>query len=276
VTPLSDYQFADLVPYIEFARAAYCSPDIIVGWQCGDACSALPGFVPTLTGGDGNSIQFFYIGFWPDQSAVVVAHQGTNPLKLMSVLTDLSVAFMAPDPNLFPNVPNGVQVHSGFAIEHQKTARQILAEVVRLLAKHSSTHVILTGHSLGGALAELDALFMKFNLPAGTTIRGVTLGTPRVGNEAWATFFDSQVSEFTRMNNKHDPVPTVPGRLLGFRHPSGEIHIESDGRAVACPGADDGTDPQCSDQLVPNILEGNIVDHLGPYHGIFVGSIFCT
>jgi hypothetical protein len=77
---------------------------------------------------------------------------------------------------------------------------------------------------------------MKLNLPAGTTIQGITLGTPRVGNVAWATLFDSQITDFKRMNNKHDPIPTVPGREFGFRHPHGEIHIGSGGVAVACPG----------------------------------------
>ena len=77
---------------------------------------------------------------------------------------------------------------------------------------------------------------MNLTLPAGTTVRGVTFGTPRVGNKAWATFFDSHVSDFTRMNNMRDPVPTIPGRFLGYRHPSGEIHIQADGSAVVCPG----------------------------------------
>ncbi|KAI0289196.1 Alpha/Beta hydrolase protein [Russula brevipes] len=276
VTPLSSDQFADFVPYIEFARAAYCSPNKIDGWKCGAACNALPGFLPTLTGGDGDGTQFFYVGFWPARSAVVVAHQGTDPLKVMAVLTDLNLKSVAPDPTLFPNIPSEVQVHSGFALEHQRTAPQILAEVKRLMAKYSSTHVILIGHSLGGALAELDAMFMKLNLPEGTTVQGSTFGTPRVGNEAWATLFDSQISQFTRMNNKHDPVPTVPARMLGFKHPHGEIHIELDGRAVACPGADDDTDLECSDMTVPNIGAGNVIDHLGPYHGIFIGTTFCT
>ena len=92
------------------------------------------------------------------------------------------------------------------------------------------------GHSLGGALAELDSLFMRLNLPEGTTIRGVTFGTPRVGNPAWATYFDSQIAHFTRINNKRDMVPTVPGRRLGFRHPREEIHIQEDGSVVVCPG----------------------------------------
>ena len=79
---------------------------------------------------------------------------------------------------------------------------------------------------------------MTLNLPVGTAIRGVTFGTPRVGNVAWATFFDSQVSNFTRINNKRDPVPVIPGRLfgLGFQHPATEIHIQPDGKAVICPG----------------------------------------
>ena len=92
------------------------------------------------------------------------------------------------------------------------------------------------GHSLGGALAELDTLFMRLNLPAGTTVRGVTFGKPRVGNPAWATYFDFQIANFTRVNNKRDVVPTVPGRRLGFQHPHQEIHIQEDGRVVACPG----------------------------------------
>jgi hypothetical protein len=77
---------------------------------------------------------------------------------------------------------------------------------------------------------------MKLNLPEGTTIQGVTFATPRVGNPAWATFFDSQITEFIRLNNKRDPVPTVPGRRLGFRHPHGEIHIQRNGLLVACLG----------------------------------------
>jgi lipase (class 3) len=168
---------------------------------------------------------------------------------------------MALDPVLFPDIPRHIKVHSGFAIEHKKTAYQILAEVERLMDEYSSTNVVLVrfhycnplprrrhtylffpghypqiGHSLGGAIAELDTLFMTLNLPEDTTILGVTFGTPRVGNTAWATFFDSQVSNFTRINNKRDPVPVVPGRLLGFRHVGTEIHIQHDGRAAICPG----------------------------------------
>jgi hypothetical protein len=51
--------------------------------------------------------------------------------------------FMKPDPHLFPNISSDADVHSGFALEHKKTAGQILAEAKRLMAEHSSTDVIL-------------------------------------------------------------------------------------------------------------------------------------
>jgi len=116
---------------------------------------------------------------------------------------------------------------------------------------------------------------MKLNLPAETTIRGVTFGIPRVGNIGWASFFDSLVSNFTRVNNNLDPVPLIPGRLLGFRHPRQEIHIDSDGNAIVCPGAD-SVDPRCSNEVVQDIRDGNEKDHNGPYEGILIGTQHCT
>jgi len=49
------------------------------------------------------------------------------------------------------------------------------------------------GHSLGGALAQLDALLFTLNLPRSVTIKAVTYGIPRVGNPEYAVFFDSKV-----------------------------------------------------------------------------------
>ncbi|KAI0045094.1 alpha/beta-hydrolase [Auriscalpium vulgare] len=276
VSTLSASQLAAFAPFTQFARAAYCPISKIKTWQCGQACDALPGFQPTLTGGDGNAIQQFFVGFHPDSNSVVVAHEGTDPVKLKSDLTDVLVGKKALDPTLFPGVPDGIEVHDGFADEHAKTATQILGEVKNQLSQHAGASVTLAGHSLGGALSELEAVFMKLNLPSGTAIKAVTYGTPRVGNAAWAQFVDAQVPDFTRVNNQHDLVPIVPGRFLGFEHPSGEVHILSPGNAVSCPGDDDATDGQCTVKSTPNILEGSIIDHLGPYEGIFMGTLACN
>ncbi|CCM03519.1 uncharacterized protein FIBRA_05653 [Fibroporia radiculosa] len=270
---------SDFAPYTEFARAAYCASDIITGWQCGEACDAIPGFEPTLTGGDGDDIQLYFVGYWPSENAVVVAHQGTDPTELLSDLTDVDIITENLNSTLFPGVSSDVWVHSGFANEQAKTADIILQETQYLIQTQGADTVILVGHSLGAAIAELDAMFMTLNLPSNIAIKARTYGTPRVGNPAWADLFDEMVPNFTRMNNEKDPIPIVPGRFLGFEHPETEVHIvsEADNNVVACPGNDDATDAQCTIMTVPNVLDGDILDHLGPYPGgIYIGTIYCT
>jgi hypothetical protein len=68
---------------------------------------------------------------------------------------------------------------------------------------------------------------------------------------------------------------SVPGRFLGFLHPEGETHFLSGGGAVACPGEDDAVDSQCQIQTVPNIADGDILNHLGPYDGVYIGTLYC-
>ncbi|KAL7283928.1 hypothetical protein ACG7TL_001200 [Trametes sanguinea] len=252
VTPLSSSELAGLAPYTQFARAAYCDPSKTSNWSCGD-----------------------YVGYWPSQNAVVVAHQGTDPTQFLSDETDIDIPMTSLDGSLFPGVPSGVLVHEGFANEQALTASSILATTKSLISSKGATSVITVGHSLGGALAELDALFFTLNLPSSIHVKSVTYGTPRVGNPTYASFFDGKVPDFQRVNNMKDPIPIVPGRFLGFQHPHGEVHIVSAGDAVACPGDDDATDAQCTIQTVPNIADGNILDHLGPYEGIYIGTVFC-
>ncbi|KAL4069869.1 Alpha/Beta hydrolase protein [Scleroderma yunnanense] len=274
VTTMSSSQLTALAPYTEFARAAYCSPSIVQGWNCGEACSAVPGFQVTLTGGDGNAVQYYYVGYWPSQNTVVVAHQGTDPTQFYADLTNMDLPLTSPSSTLFPGIDSSVKVHSGFANEHAKTALIILDEVKRLLTLYNASKVTVVGHSLGGALAELDCVFLSLNLPSGTSIKGVTYGKPRVGNPAWAALFDSQISDYQRITNMRDPIPIFPLRSVGYSQVHGEVHIVHPDDAVECPGDDDTTDSQCTIQSVG--LLPNILDHLGPYQGIYVGTIFCT
>ncbi|EIN12936.1 alpha/beta-hydrolase [Punctularia strigosozonata HHB-11173 SS5] len=265
VKTLSPSKLNAFIPYTQFASAAYCSSSSVKTWDCGPACDALPGFEVSLTGGDGDDVQLYYVGYWPSEDAVVLGHQGTDPTKLLSVATDINVIQGSLDSSLFPDLPSGILVHSGFRDAQASTASTVLAQVKSLLSKNSASKVIVVGHSLGGAIAELDSLMLRLNLPSSVSVKAVTFGTPRVGNPAFASFFDKTVDDFTRIDHAQDPVPIVPGRGLGYSHPSGEIHILSSGTAVSCPGEDDATDSQCTIESVPNILVGNIVDHLGPY-----------
>ncbi|KAJ3844688.1 Alpha/Beta hydrolase protein [Lentinula raphanica] len=273
VTTLSTAQISSFAPFTQFARAAYC--DGFKDWTCGAACDANADFELTLAGGDDSDIQNFFVGFSPSLNSIIVAHEGTDPLQIESDLTDVEVLLGSLDTSLFPGVASSVQVHDGFRDEHAKTAKAILAEVETLLTSKNTKNVVAVGHSLGGALAELDSLFMALNLPSGTNISAVTYGTPRVGNPAFASLIDQHVPAFKHINNEKDLIPIVPGRFLGYAHPAGEIHIVSPGNVVACSGDDDATDAQCTIDTVPNIFDGDILNHLGPYEGISIGTLAC-
>ncbi|KAG8738953.1 hypothetical protein FRC11_001018, partial [Ceratobasidium sp. 423] len=231
VTPISAATIATYSPYASFAAATYCSGT--ADWSC-TACKRIPGFVPYATGGNGNSVQYWYVGWWPSGSSVVVAHEGTDPTQLLSVVTDAKAIFGSLSTTLFPGVSSAVQVHSGFRDAHASTASLVLAAVKKVISEKGATKVTLVGHSLGGAIAALDALYLKLNLPSTIAIKAVTYGQPRVGNQEFANLIDQQVTDFSRITNEKDEVPIVPGRFLGYHHSSGEKHIKSTGVWNAC------------------------------------------
>ena len=60
---------------------------------------------------------------------------------------------------------------------------------------------------------------------------------PRVGNQDFANWVDQNLGgRVTHINNEKDPIPIVPGRFLGFHHPSGEVHITDPSTWENCPG----------------------------------------
>ncbi|KAJ8502579.1 hypothetical protein ONZ45_g11632 [Pleurotus djamor] len=276
VTPLQSAQVSSFAPFSFFAKAAYCGQDLIRDWSCGRSCDQNADFIPTLVGGNGGTIQFYYVGYWPKRDAVVVVHQGTDPFEISALLTDLKLVRTCLDDTLFPGVPEDVTVHHGFKVVHEKTAVEILAEVKRLLDERRTKLIITVGHSLGGALATLDSLYFKLNLPSDIEIKTITFGAPRFGNEAFVKFFESKLPQFKRINHGRDVVPIVPGRFLGYMHLKGEIHVMRNGTTVGCPGNDNTEDEQCHIKSVPNLVKGNIAHHLGPYPGnAFMGRLLC-
>jgi predicted lipase len=180
-------------------------------------------------------------------------------------LTDGDLILGPLDSTLFPGLSSSIQVHQGFANEHAKTAQTILAAVLTLLSQHSGSSVVVTGHSLGAALALLELVYLPLHVPEGTRVSAFTYGMPRVGNEPFANYVDATHNgNLTHINNKEDVIPIVPGKSLGYVHPSGEVHIQDSGSWVACSGQDNPSN-LCIVGDVPTVLQGNISDHDGPY-----------
>ncbi|KAI0027803.1 lipase [Vararia minispora EC-137] len=269
VTMLTTAEIDAFTQYTWFASAAYCSPMLTLAWNCGVNCNANAGFQPVASGGDGSSIQFWYVGFAPSLGEVIVAHQGTNTSSIVADLTDINIIMGTLNSTLFPGVPSSVKVHEGFRNVQEKTATTILADVRSALTAHSASKVTVVGHSLGGAISLIDAFYLSLQLPASVSVKLVSYGMPRVGNQAWASLLDASRVSITHINNREDPVPILPGMFLGFHHPAGEIHIQDSGAWDACPG-DDNPSTLCIVGDVPTIFTSNPGDHDGPYNGVTI------
>ncbi|KAN0109080.1 Alpha/Beta hydrolase fold, partial [Russula decolorans] len=187
-------------------------------------------------------------------------------------LTDLKVLKARLDPSIFPNIPNGIEVHSGFADEHAKTTGYVLQAVDSLLQMYPRTMVTVIGHSLGAALALLDGVRLRLLLAPTTDIRVVTYGMPRVGNQDFVSFVDTILSgRVEHINNKHDPIPIMPAIAFGYHNVLGEIHVQETGEWIECPGKDN-PDPRCIVGAVPSLIQAQFSDHSGPYNNRVVQS----
>ncbi|KAF8075186.1 alpha/beta-hydrolase [Lyophyllum atratum] len=267
-TTLSTTQIANFRPFTSYASSAYCPASETLTWSCGANCDANPTFQPIASGGDGDDVQFWYVGFDPTLKTVILGHQGTDPTKLMPLITDADFFLDPLDQTLFPGIDPEIEVHNGFAEAHAETAPDVLAAVKTALTKSGFKQVTIVGHSLGAALAVLNGVYLPLNIP-GVNFRTIGYGMPRVGNQAFADYVDANVP-LTRITNKNDVVPILPGRFLGFHHPQGENHIQTDNSWVTCPGQDN-TDKRCTVGDVRTILGGSIKDHSGPYDTVTIG-----
>ncbi|CAE6464733.1 unnamed protein product [Rhizoctonia solani] len=274
VTTLTAAQIAAYSPYALLSRAGYCPASKTATWSCGASCSALPGMVVYASGGDGVVTPYWFVGYYPALNSVVISNQGTDPSKFVPLLIDADFRLDALDTTLFPGVSSSVKTHNGFQEAQERGAKAKLAAVKKAISERGTSLVTLTGHSLGGAISLIDALYLSINLPS-AKLKVVTHGMPRVGNPEFAALVDSKITDISRVVNEKDIVPIVPGRGLGFQHVSGEKHIVSPGNWVACSGRDN-TDAKCSIGTVPNILVGDVNDHGGPYEGISIGSDGCN
>jgi hypothetical protein len=258
----------------QFARAAYCGSAQLTNWTCGAPCDALKDITFLQSGGDQGAIPLYYIAHDADQQQLVVAHEGTDPVKFLSILNDAQFGLVALNQSRFPQNANGsIQVHSGFQETFERTADGLLAGVKAGLAATGVSKIAVTGHSLGAALATMTGMMIKDAVDPSVAVTVTTFGLPRGGNPAWADFLDNNLG-VTFVTNQHDPVPIVPPKALGFQHSSGEVHITDDTQQnlVACPGQDN---INCS--TGNSLIEFDIVNHLGPYFDdITFGSPQCA
>lgn len=137
----------------------------------------------------------------------LVVFQNTE-LKFRDILTDVQFRKRrTPYVNMHRSE---VRIHSGF-IEAYHSVR---LELYRRL-DGCGNYVFMTGHSLGGALAQICAVDMNYLY--GCFVECVTFGAPRVGNAAFAKSVQNRV-RLRRYENGNDLIPMLPWEQFGYAH----------------------------------------------------------
>ena len=92
-----------------------------------------------------------------------------------------------------------------------------------LIQKYPDNEVIITGHSLGGALSVLFGYQISNELRK-TAIKVISFASPRVGNYYFKKDFDNILNlTHYRVTNNHDLVTSTP--MLGYCHVGKNIHL---------------------------------------------------
>ncbi|KAK0383717.1 hypothetical protein NLU13_9628 [Sarocladium strictum] len=214
---LDDFRF-----YVQHAGAAYCNVNQSPGTRItcadsvcpdveGDAVTVVNSFSGLVTGIAG------YVATDNARREIVLSVRGSNNIR--NWITD--VVFTWTD---CPFVSD-CKVHQGFSAAWDEIAVAAQAAINTALAANPGYRVIATGHSLGGAVATLGAVYLRQN---GIPIDTYSYGSPRVGNDKFANFVSNQTGGEYRVTHTDDPVPRLPPIIFGYRHVTPEYWLSTD------------------------------------------------
>jgi|LauGreDrversion4_2_1035121.scaffolds.fasta_scaffold203187_1 hypothetical protein len=149
---------------------------------------------------------------------VIVAFHGTQDADdiytdAQAFLKDISVLEM----------PAACKAHSGFIDRYLHDRPDMQHKLYNMIdasnMENQPLEILVTGHSLGGALAALAAYDIQKNIFPTATIKLVTFNSPRVFNMAAAQEFEILLGKNSlRLWRHYDPVSAVPMGRLGYKH----------------------------------------------------------
>ncbi|KIY71656.1 alpha/beta-hydrolase [Cylindrobasidium torrendii FP15055 ss-10] len=162
-----------------------------------------------------------YVAYRPQSKQLVVATSGTT--NLTQALQDVRTYHHRHKSG------EGI-VHRGFWALYKGIRELAWAGIAKGFKEHpEATELVITGHSMGGAVSNLlalDAFTGKISIPDHCNLKLVIYGAPRVGDERFVQYWRRQRDEcrkhrqFAEYSVKayNDGVPSLPMRTLGFRH----------------------------------------------------------
>lgn len=174
---------------------------------------------PAVTAMTKNTDIFGLMGRNTTSRTAFVSFRGTSDVP--DWLADLDAV-----PEDYSWIPKFGQVHAGFQDTYDLVRESIAANLVTATA--GCDQILVTGHSLGAALAVLAAPDIFQNMPPNTIEpRLITFAGPRVGLSDFVDAYNAVIESCFRVVNFLDIVPLVPP--APYVHVGAEIAINSGG-----------------------------------------------
>ncbi|KAI3398074.1 hypothetical protein diail_9938 [Diaporthe ilicicola] len=262
-TPVSTTVYDQLARYARFASASYSS-------DC-----ANPPFGSTV-------VKMFNVAstdtqayLFRDDSAqeYILSFRGTSSVQ--DFVTDLEQS-LVPCSAAVGISCLGCTCAQGYLGQYVSVQDDVVTTLTSNLASKPSYKLIVTGHSMGGALASLAAASLKGQ---NFTLTAHTYGQPRTGDQAYADYVDTVFpgsNVMFRATHENDGVPQIPPQSDGYRHHSTEYWESDDSDTAATTYQCTGQEPQDCNQSEKGYGIGNggigiNLAHL-TYFGISIGN----
>ncbi|KAL5541803.1 hypothetical protein UlMin_009513 [Ulmus minor] len=256
---------------VHYASAVYISDlTALFTWTCERCDGVTEGFQMIELIVDIQNCLQAYVGVAENLNSIVIAFRGTQEHSIQNWIEDLYWKQL--DVN-YPGMPDAMVHHGFYSAYHNTTIRSgILNAVKRAKEYYGDINTIVTGHSMGGAMASFCGLDLKVNCEAGN-VQVITFGQPRIGNAAFASYYYDILPNTIRVTHEHDIVPHLPPYYYYFpqktyHHFPTEVWLYNIGVGslvyrVEKVCDDSGEDPSCSRSVTGN----SITDHL-VYYGV--------
>lgn len=193
--------------------------------------------------------------------------RGLNGQSMESWTNAIGISYVPPDASWFPGSPG--KIHDGFYSIFKAVRPQVLQQVQAAVAG-GKKQVLVAGHSMGGAVGQLLAVYLQKQL-SGVTVTGRMFGPARVGEKGWANYVDQTLgSRYQYMTVADDLVPHLPPMWLNYRHPSNEVWMISTSKPQewrVCQGQEN---ENCSDSVSDQGAAKVSSAHSGPYAGVMM------
>ncbi|KAK9696483.1 hypothetical protein K7432_012438 [Basidiobolus ranarum] len=269
-----------LIRHGNYAAATYCLKPRVMKWDCGSRCEGdvkvTSYFEDLLSGLAG------YVGVNHKEKKIIVAFRGTSNIR--NWIHDFD---FLPLDFVYPDSEKNTIVHGGFLKAFNSVSEDVISglkkAIDQLPTNPEDYELLVTGHSLGGAVAVLGAMEIKNHLLNPQSPRCITsptktinpskiiihtFGQPRVGNQNFAKLVYKTLSNSTISNNlirvtsKNDPVPHLPPDSFGFVHSPHEVYIHwLTGKTVSCNDGSSATISEDQD-CIRSYLPVDVISHM--------------